>query len=82
MYERMESSGNSAAMSCYRCSKRCGGFLTDREQRKVWGVGVLYLLGFPILCCMIIVGALKVDKSRNFRSSSCCYMVTKQLIIL
>ena len=61
MYERMESSGNSAAIGCYRCSKRCGGFLTDREQRKVWGVGVLYLLGFPILSCMILVGALKVD---------------------
>ena len=62
MYERMESSGNSAAIGCYRCSKRCGGFLTDREQRKVWGVGVLYLLGFPILSCMILVGALKVHR--------------------
>ena len=56
MYENMEE-----GCSLYRCSKRCRGFLTDREQRKVWGVGVLYLLGFPILCCMIMVGALKVN---------------------
>ena len=74
MYERMESSGNSAAIGCYRCSKRCGGFLTDREQRKVWGVGVLYLLGFPILSCMILVGALKVWSS-NMKP-------TLQLVIL
>ena len=44
---------------CRECGKRCQGFLTDREQRKVWGVGILYVLGFPILLLMIVVGALK-----------------------
>ena len=39
--------------------KRCQGFLTDREQRRVCGVGILYVLGFPILILMIVVGALK-----------------------
>ena len=43
------------------CSVRCQGFLTDREQRKVWGVGILYILGFPILILMIVVGALKAS---------------------
>ena len=56
MYENIEE-----GFSLYMCSQRFLGFLTDREQRKVWGVGVLYLLGFPILCCMIMVGALKVN---------------------
>ena len=55
MYENME-----AGFSLYKCSKRCRGFLTDQEQRKVWGVGILYLLGFPILCCMTVIGALEV----------------------
>ena len=48
--------------SCYKCSRRCQGFLTDREQRKIWGWSILYVLGFPILCCMILIGALKVIK--------------------
>jgi len=39
--------------------KRCGGFCTDHEKRKVWGMGVLYVLGFPILLLMIIIGGLK-----------------------
>ena len=56
MYERMEGSA-----CCYSCTRRCQGFLTDRDQRRVGGVGILYLLGFPILCCMIMVGALKVN---------------------
>eukprot|EP00092_Neocalanus_flemingeri_P064517 GFUD01078307.1.p1 GENE.GFUD01078307.1~~GFUD01078307.1.p1 ORF type:complete len:254 (+),score=57.10 GFUD01078307.1:437-1198(+) len=46
----------------YQCSKyctKCKGFLTDREQRKVRGVGILYVLGFPILILMIVVGAIK-----------------------
>ena len=55
MYENME-----AGFSFYKCSERCRGFLTDQEQRKVWGVGILYLLGFPILCCMTVIGALEV----------------------
>ena len=38
---------------------RCQGFLTDREQRRVCGVGILYVLGFPILILMTVVGALK-----------------------
>ena len=44
---------------CERCATRCTGFMTDREQRKVMGCGVLYLLGFPILVLMVVVGALK-----------------------
>ena len=48
---------------CGRCGKRCEGFLTDREQRKVWGIGILYVLGFPLLILMTIVGALKVTSS-------------------
>lgn len=44
---------------CDRCGKRCEGFLTDREQRKVWGMGILYVLGFPLLLLMVIVGAVK-----------------------
>ena len=46
-------------LECNKCHKRCEGFLTDREQRKVWGIGILYVLGFPILILMIVVGALK-----------------------
>ena len=48
----MESSGNSAAIGCYRCSKRCGGFLTDREQRKVWGVSLVVLLTISLILCV------------------------------
>ena len=46
---------------CQNCGKRCEGFLTDREQRKVCGIGILYVLGFPILILMIGVGALKAN---------------------
>ena len=53
MYENMEE-----GCSLYRCSKRCRGFLTDREQRKVWGVGILYVLGFPLLLLMTVVGGM------------------------
>ena len=60
MYENME-----AGFSFYKCSKRCRGFLTDQEQRKVWGVGILYLLGFPILCCMTVIGALEVRQTET-----------------
>ena len=56
MYENIEE-----GFSLYMCSQRFLGFLTDREQRKVWGVNILYLLGFPILCCMILIGALNDD---------------------
>ena len=42
------------------CGKKCEGFLTDREQRKVWGVGILYVLGFPLLLLMTVVGGMKV----------------------
>ncbi|XP_023321218.1 uncharacterized protein LOC111695956 [Eurytemora carolleeae] len=44
---------------CARCGRRFAGFITDHEQRKVWGMGVLYLLGFPILLLMIVVGGIK-----------------------
>jgi len=46
----------------YRCNKflkRLCGFLTDHDQRRVMGVGILYVLGFPILLIMILVGSLK-----------------------
>lgn len=42
------------------CNK-CAGFLTDHEKRKVYGMGVLYLLGFPILLLMLVVGGLKAQ---------------------
>ena len=45
---------------CGACGRRCEGFLTDREQRKVWGIGILYVLGFPLLLLMTVVGGLKV----------------------
>jgi len=45
--------------SCTSCGKRCEGFLTDREQRKVWGIGILYVLGFPLLLLMVVVGSSK-----------------------
>jgi len=38
---------------------RCGRFLTDREQRKVWGVGILYVVAFPVLLVMLVVGAIR-----------------------
>jgi len=38
---------------------RCARFLTDREQRKVWGVGVLYVVSFPVLLVMLVVGAIR-----------------------
>lgn len=44
----------------YGPGARCQAFCTDREQRKVWGVGVLYLLSCPLLLLMLVVGALKV----------------------
>ena len=40
------------------CGKKCEGFLTDREQRKVWGVGILYVLGLPLLLLMTVVGGM------------------------
>jgi len=52
-------SGEEAHERCSRCLERCRGFLTDREQRKLCGMGILYLLGFPILLVMIVVGAMK-----------------------
>jgi len=48
-------------LDCKNCGKRLEGFLTDREQRKVWGMGILYVLGFPILILMIVVGAMKAS---------------------
>ena len=44
---------------CSQCLQRCKGFLTDREQRKLYGMGVLYLAAFPLLLLMIVVGAVK-----------------------
>jgi len=46
---------------CKNCGKMCNGFLTDREQRKVFGIGILYVLGFPILILMVGVGAVKAN---------------------
>lgn len=40
------------------CCQKCIGFLTDREQRKVWRIGILYVLSFPILLLMIVVGSI------------------------
>jgi len=50
---------NIKKMAAFELVNRCGEFCTDREKRKVWGMGVLYVLGFPILFLMIIVGGLK-----------------------
>ena len=62
---------------CSKCLEGCRGFLTDREKRKLCGMGVslclniiasllyrspfqvLYLVGFPILVVMMVVGGLK-----------------------
>lgn len=41
------------------CVKKVCGFLTDHNKRRVRGVGVLYVLGFPILLLMILVGGWK-----------------------
>jgi len=49
------------ALNCRNCGKKFEGFFTDREQRKVWGMGILYVLGFPILAFMIVIGALKAS---------------------
>lgn len=42
--------------------KRCQGFFTDHEQRKVMGIGILYILGFPILILMIVVGSINAQE--------------------
>ena len=55
-----ETDGRSRMGGCGACGRRCEGFLTDREQRKVWGIGILYVLGFPLLLLMTVVGGLKV----------------------
>ena len=68
-------SGEQINQRCSKCLEGCRGFLTDREKRKLFGMGVslgvnkepcciptlqvLYLVGFPILIVMIVVGALK-----------------------
>ena len=44
---------------CKKCVKRMVGFLTDHDKRKVRGLGILYVLVFPILILMILVGAVK-----------------------
>jgi len=46
-------------MAAFELFKGIGGFCTDHEQRKIWGMGVLYVLGFPILALMTIIGGLK-----------------------
>ena len=59
--DRTQTGGRVERMGgCGRCGKKCEGFLTDREQRKVWGIGILYVLGFPLLLLMTVVGGLKV----------------------
>ena len=57
-----ETDGRSRMGGCGACGRRCEGFLTDREQRKVWGIGILYVLGFPLLLLMTVVGGLKVGQ--------------------
>ena len=57
-----EREGRSRMGGCGACGRRCEGFLTDREQRKVWGIGILYVLGFPLLLLMTVVGGLKVGR--------------------
>ena len=57
-----ETEGRSRMGGCGACGRRCEGFLTDREQRKVWGIGILYVLGFPLLLLMTVVGGLKVRR--------------------
>ena len=53
--EEIESQSN----VCSKCLQWSKGFLTDREKRKLCGMGVLYITAFPILVLMIVVGALK-----------------------
>ena len=53
---------------CSQCLQRSKGFLTDREQRKFFGMGILYLFAFPILILMIVIGAIKAappGKTKN-----------------
>lgn len=50
---------NSEEGCCSQCLQRSKGFLTDREQRKFFGMGILYLFAFPILILMIVIGAIK-----------------------
>ena len=45
--------------ACGACGAQCAGFFTDREKRKVWGMGILYLCGFPICLLMLVVGGLR-----------------------
>ena len=47
--------------ACGACGAQCAGFFTDREKRKVWGMGILYLCGFPICLLMLVVGGLLHD---------------------
>ena len=55
----MDLESQSDRFQCSACLARCRGFLTDREQRKVMGMGVLYLSAFPLLVLMMVVGAIK-----------------------
>ena len=55
----MEQESQNNKIQCAECLTRCKGFLTDREQRKLWGMGVLYLSAFPLLVLMMVVGAIK-----------------------
>ena len=68
-----ETDGRSRMGGCGACGRRCEGFLTDREQRKVWGIGILYVLGFPLLLLMTVVGGLKVG--RIIIVSFCCFFL-------
>ena len=68
-----EREGRSRMGGCGACGRRCEGFLTDREQRKVWGIGILYVLGFPLLLLMTVVGGLKVG--RIIIISFCCFFL-------
>ena len=66
-----ETESRSRMGGCGACGRRCEGFLTDREQRKVWGIGILYVLGFPLLLLMTVVGGLKVGMVIIF--FFCCF---------
>ena len=69
-----ETEGRSRMGGCGACGRRCEGFLTDREQRKVWGIGILYVLGFPLLLLMTVVGGLKVG--RIIIDYLCCFFLS------
>ena len=69
-----ETDGRSRMGGCGACGRRCEGFLTDREQRKVWGIGILYVLGFPLLLLMTVVGGLKVG--RVIIVFFCCFFLS------